>query len=218
MAKEGMTLYEARRNQGGTVGGPSLSSPPPLRLPVGIGIVAIFVLGAIAVGSYLIGFNRGQSDGERGARDAAAAPSQTIDPLKPIGSGAALTPPIVAKPSAGTDAAVLPGDSALGAPPMGDPRQVGLNYFIVAGELPADRADEMVAFCRGKGLDAVALPSHNARSQVIVLPGFGRDERGAAPVKALEAKIRAVGAQWKAVGRGNGDFHDYYPKLFKGQP
>jgi hypothetical protein len=93
---------------------------------------------------------------------------------------------------------------------------VGLNYFIIVDGISPDRAGEMIAFCRGLGLDAVTISSHNARSQVIVLPGFGWDDRAGGPVKALEARIRAVGAKWKALGRGNGDFRDFYPKLFKG--
>ena len=32
----------------------------------------------------------------------------------------------------------------------------------------------------------------------------------------LSSSAQGVGAKWKALGRGNGDFRDFYPKLFKG--
>ncbi len=222
MSKEGMTLYEARRNKGATGGGPAMSAPPALRLPVGIAIGAIAVIAALSGGAYLMGHRAGVAEGERRSREASQAPSQTIDPLQnpPVIGGSAplvVAPPSRATPELGDGPLNGPLNGPLGPPPEGDPQQVGLNYFHLTGEMATDRAAELVAFCRGKGLDVVAIPSHNARSQVIALPGYGRDERGTAPVKALEAKIRSVGAQWKAAGRGNSDFHDYYPKLSKGQ-
>lgn len=212
-----MTLYEARRSKGSASATSVLASPRSLRLPVGIVFVALLAIAAIALGAYLVGHRAGQAEGERRASDAERAPRQTIDPI--ASPGQPLVAPLQPSRSPvgpGTASSGSPGNSPLGPPPTGDPRQVGTNYFVVAGEIATDLADEMVSFCRGKGLDVVAIPSHNARSQVIALPGFARDERGTTPVKALEGKIRAVGAQWKSLGRGNGDFHDFYPKLFKG--
>lgn len=99
-----------------------------------------------------------------------------------------------------------------------DPRLPGLNYFILATTDPAG-ATEMVEFCRANGLDAHIGGGHNGRlRQVVVLPGFPSDGRGSPEIKALEAKITQVGAQWKALRRGNSDFRDYYPKLQKSQP
>jgi len=202
MPRDGTTLYEARRRGGASGGG--LITPRPVRLPLGIVIIVAVLVACIALLAYWIGFSRGRHEGEGGAREAAQAPSHTIDPIPPTTPGRPST-----TPSAVADSPLPPAQE-------GDPRQVGMNYFVIAGEVASDRAVEMVAFCRTKGLDAVAIPGNNARSHVFVLPGFGREERGAAPVKSLEAKIRAVGAQWKAQGRGNSDFHDFYPKLFKG--
>lgn len=218
MAKDGMTLYEARRNKGGAVSGPSLTSPPALRIPFGIVAVVVVVIAGLVWGVYALGYRSGVAAGERNALEAGQASSRTIDPM--LGSRAtevagAAGSAVATLPAAGAQAADASG--ALGPPPSGDPRQAGLNYFIIAGEIAPDRAAEMVIYCRSMGLDAVAISGNNARSQVIVLPGFGRDERGGAPVKSLEAKIRAVGAKWKSLGRGNGDFRDFYPKLFKGQ-
>ncbi len=205
MAKDALTLYEARRHKPGSVAAGGLATPRAVRLPFGIVLIAGLLVAGIAFAAYWAGFTRGRSEGERGAQEAASAPLHTIDPISP-------TPKAPAHASAQVPAV----NAALGAAPSGDPREVGLNYFVIAGEMASDRAAEMVSFCRSQGLDAVAISGNNARSHVIVLPGFSREARGAAPVKSLEANIRAVGAKWKAQGRGNSDFHDFYPKLFKG--
>jgi hypothetical protein len=126
------------------------------------------------------------------------------------------TPEIQQSTNSTASAGANQGLSPLGPPPISDPRVVGLYYYIIVDGISADRAAEMIAFCRGLGLDAVTISSHNARSRVIVLPGFGWDDRAGGPVKALEASIRAVGAKWKALGRGNSDFRDCYYKIFKG--
>jgi hypothetical protein len=97
-----------------------------------------------------------------------------------------------------------------------DPRQAGLNYFVVASVLEAN-ADKMVQFCRERGLDAWVVPDHNGRlREITVLPGLPKSELEGARAKALKARILKVGLQWKAAGRGNADFSGCYPKLFNG--
>ncbi|MSR44754.1 MAG: hypothetical protein EXS15_05260 [Phycisphaerales bacterium] len=220
-----MTLYEARRMKTGAASSPIGANPRALRLPIGFVVIVAAIVLALAVAVYLVGYRVGYSAAERIAIEAGQGPSRTNDPLlsqahqanaESMGaSGDGRFPARSATPSA-TNPGGFNSSESLGAPPSNDPRVVGLNYFTIASEIQPDRAHEMVAFCRGIGLDAIAISGSNARLQVIVLPGFGGSDLGGAPAKALEAKIRAVGAKWKALGRGNGDFHDCYQKLFKG--
>lgn len=97
-----------------------------------------------------------------------------------------------------------------------DPRQAGLNYFVIASVAEAN-ADKLVAFCRERALDAWVVPDHNGRlREITVLPGIPSSEKKGAVAKALEERIRKVGQQWQAAGRGNSDFNDRYLKLFNG--
>lgn len=222
MTKGAKTLYEARRAKDGMTALPIASTPRALRLPMGFAIVVGAIIIAIAVAIYFFGYRAGFAAAENVGNEARQGLAQTTDPLLTDPTIGGRVPEIQQPRSKGvSDGGSGPqsppaSQVSLGPPHLGDPRQIGLNYFIIADAIAADRAGEMVAFCRGLGLDAVAISSHNARLQVNVLPGFGWDDRAGAPVKALEANIRAVGAKWKALGRGNGDFRDFYPKLFKG--
>ena len=40
-------------------------------------------------------------------------------------------------------------------------------------------------------------------------------QKSSPEIKALEAKIRSVGEKWKKLARGNKDFGDAYPELFR---
>ncbi len=223
MAKGATTLYEARRAQDGVTALTTASGPRAVRVPLGFVLIVCAVVALLAAGTYYLGFRAGAASANQLHADALDGVGQTIDPL--LSQAQRGTPRRVAEPALNPpEIAPQPrrtiqsaGDAPLGPPPVGDPREVGLNYLIIADVLAPDRASELVSYCRSQGLDAITIPSHNARSQVIVLPGYGWEDREGAPVKSLEAKIRAVGAKWKALGRGNGDFRDFYPKLFKGQ-
>jgi len=207
MSKLPSTLYEARRS--GASGGPR--GARSLRMPIGVLVVAVLFLAGSGYALWSLGYQAGLRSLEQQRADAARIAAHTTDPLAPP---AAVSPTIA--PEVQGAPRVAPALGGLGPAPEGDPRRAGFNYFILADGISLDRASEMVMFCRGQGLDAIAVPSNNARFLVFVQPGFGWDDRGGPAVKALEASIRSVGAKWKALGRGNGDFRDFYPKLFKG--
>lgn len=216
MRRGAPTLYEMRRAVRDS--GPSVPGRGSVRLPTGV--IALTVAGSVALitVAYMVGYGVGKRAGEREAVQEPAPP--LVDPLAgspadPAASGSASAVPVVG------------GVQALPTPPAGagmtpftgdDPRLPGLNYFILATTDPSG-ATEMVDFCRANGLDAHIGGGHNGRlRQVVVLPGFPSDGRGSPEIKALESKIKQVGAQWKALRRGNSDFRDYYPKLQKSQP
>lgn len=98
----------------------------------------------------------------------------------------------------------------------GDPRTKGYKYFVLAHP-SSERASAMVEFCRANGLDAYLVPDDNAMlRKIVVLPGY-RDssEKNSEVIKTLERNIRAVGDKWKSAQRGNKDFSDAYPEVFR---
>jgi len=96
-----------------------------------------------------------------------------------------------------------------------DPRQSGLNYFIIASTVEAN-AREIARFCRERGLDAHVVAGDNrSLREVIVLPGFPRSELSGPGATQTRQRIRAVGVLHKAAARGNSDFSDMYPKLYQ---
>lgn len=162
----------------------------------------VVVLVAIAYG---IGVQRGRSTASRGAADPTAIDSVSPPAPSRAGASGATTPRqpnAPARPTA-TDN-------------KGDPRIKGERYFVLAHP-SSDRASEMVEFCRANGLDAYLVPDDNALlRKVIVLPGYKDASQKSSPeIKALEAKIRSVGEKWKKLARGNKDFGDAYPELFR---
>jgi len=155
-------------------------------------------------------------------RTPSVAPAQTPAPA-PV-----RTPPTRATPPAPAVTPTSPeptrpnppaasGNPAPAVPASADPREPGLNYFVVA-QVAGPSADKMVGFCRDQGLDAHSVPDDTGSLRlVIVAPGFASGERRSEAVRGLEARIRAVGLQWKAAARGNRDFSDVYPKKHAAQ-
>lgn len=214
MRRGAPTLYEMRRAVRDSA--PSVPGRGSVRLPTGVVALAVAACVALVTVAYVVGYGIGKSAGERESMQAPVPP--LVDPL--AGSASLPALPVVggAQPASAQPAGTTP--PGLGMTPFtgDDPRLSGLNYFILATTDPSG-ATEMVEFCRANGLDAHIGGGHNGRlRQVVVLPGFPSDGRGSPEIKALEAKIKQVGAQWKALRRGNSDFRDYYPKLQKSQP
>ena len=215
MRRGAPTLYEMRRAVRDSA--PSVPGRGSVRLPTGVIALALSASVGLVTVAYMVGYGVGKRAGERESMQ--APPPQLVDPLAasvaggPPGDSPSTVPVLggTAMPDAGAAPGLTPFTGE-------DPRLPGLNYFILATTDPAG-ASEMVDFCRSNGLDAHIGGGHNGRlRQVVVLPGFPSDGRGNLEIKALEAKIKQVGAQWKALRRGNSDFRDYYPKLQKSQP
>jgi hypothetical protein len=170
-------------------------------LVIGVGVIV-----AIAI-AYGIGVQRGRSlsGGSAPATEPVVAPgASTQDAASPripsLGGGTAKPAP---KAPGTTDNTT-------------DPRVKGLRYFVIAHPA-SQRAAEMVEFCRENGLEAFLVPDDNAMlRKIIVLPGY-RDasEKSSPEIKALEAKIRSVGDKWKRSSKGNKDFSDAFPELFR---
>lgn len=216
MRRGAPTLYEMRRAVRDSA--PSAPGRGSVRLPTGVVALAIASGVAVVTAAYVVGYGIGKRAGERESLQAPVPP--LVDPLAGPAAQDSSAGGVPAMPVGGGTQTAPAAPSAPGLTPFtgDDPRLPGLNYFILATTDPSG-ATEMVEFCRSNGLDAHIGGGHNGRlRQVVVLPGFPSDGRGSPEIKALESKIKQVGAQWKALRRGNSDFRDYYPKLQKSQP
>ena len=231
-------LYELMRRPG-TLGSPAspVSAGAPRRVGNAPGLPSKFEISlrsAIVIGvavvlaisiAYGIGVKRGGSSAgsSTGGTPSESLNSNTVAPQQS-------SPSIPAMPGKTAGAgSTKAGSSAAGTPAAGksapvarvatdkkDPRVKGERYFVVAHP-SSERAAEMVDFCRQNGLDAYLVPDDNALiRKIIVLPGY-RDasEKSSPEMKDLEAKIKSVGDKWKRSSRGNKDFADAYPELYR---
>jgi len=89
----------------------------------------------------------------------------------------------------------------------------GLNYWIVARP-GLDEANAIADFVRSNGLEVAVVPDNNPRfRRIVAVPGF---QSGSDPKRReQEAKIRSIGKLWKNAARGNRDFDDAYPELYR---
>jgi len=188
---------------------------------IAVGVVAVVI-------AYLVGVNRGERLGRAAYSEEREQERQLLDGGRPATAGAASGGEGRGSEGQGAseNRAQVDGngisrgqtleDGPLPPLQMGaDPRQAGLNYFVIATVSPPS-AIATAQFCRDKGLDAYVVPSNNVRfSEVIVLPGFPATDRSSTAVKGLEARIRKVGTLYKNAARGNPDFGDMYHKLYK---
>jgi hypothetical protein len=215
-------LYELMRRPGApadaaprAVPAPAAVSPRTGRAPglpesftISLGRAAALAAGVVVLVAiaYGIGVQRGRASAGRAAAEPASIEPATPAPTRPGASGAS---------GAGGRQGTVPARPAA-TDNKGDPRIKGERYFVLAHP-SSDRASEMVEFCRANGLDAYLVPDDNALlRKVIVLPGYKDASQKSSPeIKALEAKIRSVGEKWKKQARGNKDFGDAYPELFR---
>ena len=226
-------LYELMRKPGQGAGvpggdGPAAAAPSgaarrggtgpalPDSFEVSLGKAAAIAAGCVVLIAiaYGIGVQRGRSMSRGPASTGAGNAVEVAVPPAPVAPGnnapAGGSPSTAPRKPAGADRAAAATDNTA------DPRVKGVKYYVLAHP-SSDRASEMVEFCRENGLEAFLVPDDNALlRKIIVLPGY-RDasEKSSPEIKALEAKIRSVGEKWKRSSKGNKDFSDAFPELFR---
>lgn len=101
-------------------------------------------------------------------------------------------------------------------PPRGnaDPRQRGLNYWVVA-RTSAEEAARLAPFVQSNGLEVAVVPDNNPRFvRVVAIPGV-TEGRSSETARRQEARIKSIGKLWKNAARGNRDFDDTYLELYR---
>jgi len=225
----------------GSAGASPRAARTPALDPAIVRLVGFAAIGvAVLVGVYMLGVSRGRTTGtaEIVPNEPSSAPQSSAAASGSAGaSSGAAGGGVQASPNAGgaNQPAVQSGNTgrapagasdrvveggvgpALPAAQRGvDPRQAGLQYIVIASVLESN-ADKLVQFCRERGLDAWVVPDQNGRlREITVLPGIPKSELKGTVASELKSRIRKVGAQWKAAGRGNSDFEDHYFKPFNG--
>jgi len=202
-----------------------------VRLPAGYVWLGSAVVVVLIVAAFSLGFVRGRRDAEtQYQRDWLAMnnlpiPPPEVDPTSPVQSPAAAPGPQGAVPASGgskaPDTAGGPGGRrprtgpASWGPVSSDPRQAGLNYFVLL--TTNDRnATAFAQFCRDHGVEAYVITANNSSfARVIALPGYKGGDRGADEVRALEARIDDVARKWKLQINPRDDLA-YYPEKFNG--
>lgn len=195
-----------------------------LSVPIPTLYAAIGAVAALAIVSYVIGFQLGQADARAEALRNDVPPSDAglvIDPTIGGLSGTADGAGLVAggRVGSGEVAAIPPGAVVFGIRGVleADPRTSGRNYLEVA-TLPLAGAREAVGVLGAGGLNAVAVrvgverggrgANNDTRFTVVVLDlgipseQFRRTTRERA---ALEQRVRDIGKRWSASG-GPSDF------------
>ncbi|MFG0274690.1 MAG: hypothetical protein ACF8QF_06505 [Phycisphaerales bacterium] len=203
--------------------GPAI--PRVVRLPVGYLFLAGALVVVLIVGGYLIGYRRADSavrDSER-TRAQRELESAVQDPLL---DQAPLNPDLLPSagrsgtPAAATNQPRQQAPAAEPAPastePGADPRTPGLNYFIVARDLP-DEAERAAAYLRESGVPAAVVPSSTGSLRLVVaLQGFTGDQMRAGEHNTLKARIQSLGRIWKRDMGGTTDWADTYPAKYSG--
>lgn len=211
------------------LGGSWLSPGRMLHLPVGYLLLGAALAIGATIGAYVLGYRQAsvvvRKEYEQNVlMNAAGIDSLTAnDPLMstpdmessgfqilvPTGSTNDIPSVTMGSPSP------LEGSSSMG-PIFSDPRQVGLNYFILM-QTTSEGAERVAVFCRTNGLETYVVGRNNARTfKVIVLPGYASNEVNSEKVRNLEALIHRVGEKWKQEEGGTTDFRDKYPSLYTG--
>ena len=195
-----------------------------IRLPVGYIFVAIGLGVALLFGGYFLGYTvrdrQIRADRSETARDDLAG---ITDPTL---EGVPESPGLIEDLGEPGDGGGGGRASAVGeAGPrenpliiddwMADPRESGMNYFIVATQ-PPEEGNRIASFLADRGLEVARLPVDNrGLAIVVVLEPFAPGEVGSARARQLEARIKRLGREYKRDNGGGTDFESAYMKKYR---
>lgn len=216
-----MTPPQVQRSQG----------PIVLRVPPGFAAV----LAVLAVGVVVLAYWVGYSEGKRAQVAEQARQRRTLEQMEeramlemsrtsgtPVSPGSPSPKPQAPRPGRTGGAAGVPGvpgvTPAIVTAGGEDPRQKGLNYFVLI-HYPVEargEAEALVGFLRARGVDAAAILRHNGRLfQVVALRGFAPEELQSADRREYERRLRQLGRDWQVERKGAGNLSDMYPSKFE---
>lgn len=184
-----------------------------------LGVAAILIgLTIVWTTGYNLGWNRGEA---RAVKDLGADPGAGAEVRDPLNADIPVNPGLLGSNSTvPAPARPVPAPSP-GPTPTGDPRQPGLNYYLLA-TLDRLEAQRCADFLGANGLPALTVavdpkgPSGNnpPRFEVYVARGISRteySERSAAR-REVETTARRLGERWKREFKSSTDFSDAYWK------
>lgn len=197
-----------------------------IRVPVGYLFFAIAGVIALIFGGYMLGYQQRDrlaeeerlrmltNDPGQGGEHAIADPLASNTPNSPSKITNSNNAPPQQFPNSGED-------SRTGSPlpnvwfvrdGVPDPRQPGLNYFILATNYPWDEAEKAALFLGRNGVGAVVYPSSRSnRWNLSTRQGFEGGTYRDAEAQALVERIKSIGERYQDVERGATDFDDLYP-------
>lgn len=201
-----------------------------VRIPIGY----LFVAAALALGlsfvGYIVGFSRAEArlEAQRRSEVAKSVDDVVSDPLLadlPVnptllnGAGGATAAtnerPVESNFTAPprTQPAATPASSV---PTIGDPRQAGMNYYIVAREHAAE-AERVAAYLRSNGVDALVVEDSSPPWRLVVaLRGFAPGTLSSDAALEYRSRLHTLGRAWKRDHRGTTDFSDAYAQKYQG--
>lgn len=198
-----------------------LSPGRTLQLPVGYVLVAVAGAILLMMLSYMLGHSRGKDAGRLVYEEdfsqgkLVAGGERPEDPLE-RGSRSGSTPDVSGSENASASSNQRDRSGSDGpnwGPVESDPRQEGLNYFVLA-ETRRAGALRLAKYCRARGLESYVISGNNPRNRrVIALPGFASGERNSPAVRAVEQLIHSIGDTWQHQEPGASNLRDAYSDL-----
>ena len=193
-----------------------------IRLPIGYLFLAAARLLLLAVFAYMFGYQHGERATQlqfgdlAGRTDGIPGAQIAQDPMATDSRAGAGSPSPtaygVADQRSNTGSIDTIGDPW--GPVPSDPREVGLNYFILI-HTHFENAVKLANFCRTESLEAYVVKAKNMdQYQVVVLPGYRKGARELEQIRTLERRIKAVTRKWNL--RNPRDDLSYYPDRYDG--
>jgi len=184
-----------------------LHQPIVLRLPRGLAILISIMLLALLLLSYWVGHQRGTDAAEIARRTEQAAEQAVFHRTAADDSAVAVRKTNVAVGSGAGDLGNSETIMIEIHEPGSDPRQKGLNYFVLAHDTRPG-AVALLAFLWRHGVDAAAFRKDNSGfySVVALDYGFSRSELLGEVRQEYEQKLDRLGLEWEASQRGAKSF------------